>query len=141
MRVLFSIISPAGLSELHCKARSMAQALSPMPFSFCGADPRSARGSQPRSSDVVAISESRARRPAQVEDLPHNKMTLGSQPVASRPVSANPLRARGRMPRRVSAGQTRVPAPSTAAVVPYPSHRRSTSALFLLPNAMQFATA
>jgi hypothetical protein len=44
------------------------------PLSFRGADALSARGSQPRSSDLAELSRSRAERPAQAKGPPHKQM-------------------------------------------------------------------
>ena len=52
----------------------VAQALRPMSLSFGGADAPSARGSQPRSSDLAELSRSRAGRPAQAKGPPHEQM-------------------------------------------------------------------
>ena len=45
-----------------------------MSLSFGGADAPSARGSQPRSSDLAELSRSRAGRPAQAKGPPHEQM-------------------------------------------------------------------
>ena len=59
-----------GKNKWHWPARP-PQITDPMPLTFGGADASSARGSQPRSSDLAELSRSRAGRPAQAEGLPH----------------------------------------------------------------------
>jgi hypothetical protein len=55
---------------VRCRDRRMSASF-PSLFRFCGADAPSARGSQPRSSDLTGLSRSRAGRPAQAKGLPH----------------------------------------------------------------------
>ena len=69
------LVSALGFSR-KCPSRrgSTLQAKSPMSLTFGGADAPSARGSQPRSSDLAELSTSRAGRPAQAKGPPHKQM-------------------------------------------------------------------
>ena len=69
-----SFPAPQILDVGYSSGVSTLLAESPMSLSFAGADAPSARGSQPRSSDVAELSRGRAVRPAQAKGPPHKQM-------------------------------------------------------------------